>query len=383
MEIFYIGFYNPKDKINNDRELFPAAQTKMYSIIEMLEELNYKIHLISMNSTIGKNNEKSVFMSITDKVDLKFFYAFSKRNKLYQILNFVYLRMQFFFYILFHVKKDDNVIVYHSLIYLRLIKYLKKIIGFNLILEMEEIYSDVMNDDQTKCIELDYAKMADAYIFPTVMLNEKVNFFQKPYVIMHGTYTIEYSREKLFKDDKIHIIYAGTLDPRKGGALSAIEVGKYLPKEYHVHILGFGSQEEINFIKNKIQTINAESTATISYDGLLSGEDFIRFVQSCDIGLSTQNPNASFNDSSFPSKILMYLSNGLRVVTVKIPVIRSSKVNSIVYYYNEQSPKEIAKTIRSINIDASYNSRELIKRLRREFKADLDAMLKGLDRKCF
>lgn len=62
MEIFYIGFYNPKDKINNDRELFPAAQTKMYSIIETLEELNYKIHLISMNSTIGKNNEKSVFM---------------------------------------------------------------------------------------------------------------------------------------------------------------------------------------------------------------------------------------------------------------------------------------------------------------------------------
>ena len=49
MEIFYIGFYNPKDKINNDRELFPAAQTKMYSIIETLEELNYKIHLISMN----------------------------------------------------------------------------------------------------------------------------------------------------------------------------------------------------------------------------------------------------------------------------------------------------------------------------------------------
>lgn len=378
MEIFYIGFYNPKDKINNDRELFPAAQTKMYSIIETLEELNYKIHLISMNSTIGKNNEKSVFMSITDKVDLKFFYAFSKRNKLYQILNFVYLRMQFFFYILFHVKKDDNVIVYHSLIYLRLIKYLKKIIGFNLILEMEEIYADVMDDEETKHKELEYAKISDAYIFSTEMLNKQVNKNKKPYVVINGTYKVEESREKLFQDEKIHVVYAGILDPRKGAGL-AVEAAFFLSEKYHVHILGFGSIQDIQLIKDKILKIDSNCLAEITYEGLLSGEEFIEFIQSCDIGLCTQNPDSTFNNTSFPSKILMYLSNGLRVVSINIPAIRTSKVNSLLYYYDVQTPENIAKTIMNVDLNHEYNSRLLISKLNFEFKNELKKLVEGFD----
>ena len=350
MEIFYIGFYNPKDKINNDRELFPAAQTKMYSIIETLEELNYKIHLISMNSTIGKNNEKSVFMSITDKVDLKFFYAFSKRNKLYQILNFVYLRMQF----------------------------LKKIIGFNLILEMEEIYADVMDDEETKHKELEYAKISDAYIFSTEMLNKQVNKNKKPYVVINGTYKVEESREKLFQDEKIHVVYAGILDPRKGAGL-AVEAAFFLSEKYHVHILGFGSIQDIQLIKDKILKIDSNCLAEITYEGLLSGEEFIEFIQSCDIGLCTQNPDSTFNNTSFPSKILMYLSNGLRVVSINIPAIRTSKVNSLLYYYDVQTPENIAKTIMNVDLNHEYNSRLLISKLNFEFKNELKKLLEGFD----
>lgn len=41
-------------------------------------------------------------------------------------------------------------IVYHSLYYMRFIKILRKLKRFNLILEIEEIYSDVLNDEVRK-----------------------------------------------------------------------------------------------------------------------------------------------------------------------------------------------------------------------------------------
>ena len=72
---------------------------------------------------------------------------------------------------------------------------------------------------------------------------------------------------------------------------------------------------------------------------MLSGEDYIRFIQSCDIGLSTQNPDAAFNATSFPSKILSYMANGLRVVSIRIPAIERSAVGNEVMFYNEQTPE--------------------------------------------
>ena len=98
--------------------------------------------------------------------------------------------------------------------------------------------------------------------------------------------------------------------------------------------------------------------AKITYDGLLSGEEYIKFIQSCDIGLSTQNPNGKYNDTSFPSKILSYMANGLRVVSVRIPVVEESGIGKCVCYYDEQTPENIAKAIKSIDFSEEYDSRK-------------------------
>ena len=115
----------------------------------------------------------------------------------------------------------------------------------------------------------------------------------------------------------------------------------------------------------------------MTYEGCLSGEQYIRFVQKCSIGLSTQKPDARFNDTSFPSKILSYLANGLRVVSIRIRAVEESPISDLVVYYNEQSPELIAKAITSVDMTCPFDGRDRINKLYQDFAGELDALLDG------
>jgi len=183
-------------------------------------------------------------------------------------------------------------------------------------------------------------------------------------------------RETKFDDNRVHVVYAGTLDSRKGGAFVAAASAEFLDENYHVHIIGFGTREQTNHLESIVDRINKESEAIVSYDGLLMGEDYVRFLQKCHIGLSTQNPDGEYNNTSFPSKILSYLANGLRVVTIRIEAIERSVIGDKVYYYEEQDPREIASVISRIDLNQTYDSRQVINGLDAEFS---DRLMKLLD----
>ena len=131
---------------------------------------------------------------------------------------------------LLKIKRGEKIIVYHSLGYMRVVDILHKIKKFHLVLEAEEIYADVIGDDRLKKTEIRFLRSADSYIFPTRLLNKMINIKNKPSVIIHGTYQVEPLRNcRLFNDCSdinsekiIHCLYAGTFDPRKGGALAAV-----------------------------------------------------------------------------------------------------------------------------------------------------------------
>ena len=139
---------------------------------------------------------------------------------------------------------------------------------------------------------------------------------------------------------------------------------------------------EKNLLINTIDEISKKTKCNITYDGLKSGEEYIRFLQSCHIGLSTQNPNAAFNDTSFPSKVLSYMANGLKVVSVKIKALETSDVIDLLYYYDEQKPEKIAKAITAIEINDNYDSVNFIKNLDEKFKEELVEFLTITSKKC-
>lgn len=375
--LFYIGFYAEEKNVQN-RNIVLSATNKMKYIVGTIEKLGIEQQIVSFSMTMDKQSYPASFEKISENVYLKLFKTFGRKNIFTKALDIYFSKLQLICYLLKNVKASDTLLVYHSPAYCKEIAFIKKIKKCKLVLEVEEIYGDVSGDKALRKKELALCKKADAFVFPTDMLSDAVNFNNKPYVTIHGTYQVEEDRGIRFNDGKTHIVYAGTFDPRKGGAGAAVGAAEYLSEQYHIHIIGFGSEKQKEDIIKSITDTNKKSAATVTYDGLLSGEEYIKFIQSCQIGLSTQNPSGVYNDTSFPSKILSYMANGLRVVSVDIPAVKTSAVGEDLYYYENQTAQEIAKTIMSVHMNDSYNGREKIALLDDRFKNDVLSLLNNM-----
>lgn len=334
----YHGCVTPGNRRNNS----PAADTKTDYIVSVLNRIGYNVDIISR----AESAEEHYLQSSVDSVGcntVRYFASLGNTNLLLRIINRWWMNVQFFVWCIKNLTRNEQVIVYHSLgydaIFLKLIKLKQiKIIG-----EIEEIYQDVTKQAVSKCRnEYKFIEACKKYIFPTQLLDKKLNALSKPSVVIHGVYSSEKIVEEKFSDGKIHVVYGGTLDPNKGGAAAAAAAAEFLPNNYHIHICGFGDPTEIIKV---VESVQSKSRATVSFEGELKGDDYKRFIQKCHIGLSTQNPNAAFNATSFPSKVLMYLSNGLKVVSIKIPALLSSAVATDLFYYDQQTSESIAEAI--------------------------------------
>jgi len=245
-----------------------------------------------------------------------------------------------------------------------------------LILEVEEIYQDVKKYTNRECkAEYEIIEAADAYIFSTRLLSDTLNKYNKPYTISSGNYLSEPRIVEQLHDGITHVVYAGTFDPEKGGAIAAIKAALYLTRRFHVHILGFGSRKDVENVIELIKQVNAQSEACVSYEGALTGKPFIEFLQRCHIGLSTQNPTGQYNDTSFPSKILTYLSNGLKVVSVAIPVVAKSPLAKSLFLYNSSNPQAIAEAVLEAEKTSNKDSAALLCELDRDFLKSISELV--------
>lgn len=356
-----------------------ASDTKIDYIVSTLKKIGKNACIISKAGAADRKHILDYCGKQRQELlegELIEFPSIGSRFRILRILGYIMTNVNFIIYLIRHCRDGEMVIVYHSLGYMHELRFLKLVRKIYLVLEIEEIYGDVIKKDKIVRREMQFFKLADAYIFPTKLLNQKINTAGKPYAIIHGTYQAEPDRHCKFNDGKIHVVYAGTFDPRKGG-VTAVSAAEFLDQRYHVHIIGFGDEIDKQNLLKKIEDVSKRTNCTITYDGLKRGEEYIRFIQSCDIGLSTQNPDAAFNETSFPSKVLSYLANGLRVVSIQIKTLEQSAVNDLLYYYKTDNPREIAETIKNIDFDTFYDSRKRIQFLDTNFQIQLQNILKN------
>ena len=371
----YISYYSLPSK-EYPRNSFLSATNKMDYIIGAMVSTGRNVEIISASGLLCPRIQGGKTTKLKEDVSLKTFFSIGNKSRKIRSWDRKLITLQLFFYLMFHIRKGEDVLVYHSLGYIKLIRWLKKLKKFRLILEVEEIYADVLQDADIRKKEMDYFQLADAYFFPTELLDGIVNRSGKPSLIIYGTYKVESPIEKsIFNDNKIHVVYAGTLDPKKGGAIATVSMTEFLDTRFHVHILGFGTSSEIEAVKDQIASVQSKCSATVSYDGVLHGDDYTRFLQSCQIGLSTQIVDAAFSQTSFPSKVLSYMANGLRVVSSDLDVLRKSSIGNLIYYYDGEHSKSLAQAITRIDLDSSYDSRTTLKSLDRSFKNSLDRIL--------
>lgn len=369
-KIYYLIHFDNK----TNRNVTPSAITKGKYVASALASCSSEVEIVSL-AYPTKDSQDEVYYQVSENVICHLFKGKYSNNRIIRYLNHKLYDKKIRKYLKQNVKKDDIVVVYHSLANMKLVKYIKKNITDKIVYEVEEIYGDVINDEKAKIKELKTFKNASSYIFSNDYLNSIINTKQLPYVTCYGTYEIPTLYKESFNDNLIHCLYAGTLAQNKG-ALNAINVAKYLPNNYLIHILGFGSEKDIADIKNAVNEVNnSYGTTKVIYEGLKLNEEYLKFIQKCQIGLCTQNIDAAFNTTSFPSKILSYMSNGLEVVGVNIAAIKNSKVGQYIQFYNVPDEKEIANAILNINLNNKTNNVDVVKELDKEFKEDLKDML--------
>lgn len=372
--IKYICYYDSLDP-HHPRNCVPAATTKIDYIITALNRVGYDVDIISFAgiSDSGFNFSLGGCRHLHGHNTLRHFVSFGcTKTGILRVLSRWLLTLHFIYWFLTHVRKGETIIVYHSLGYCSLLLRLQSLTRCNIIGEIEEIYQDV--HPQKKSLARDeyrFFERCDKYIFPTPLLDAKLNTRHRSSLIIHGLYQVEPDLNQHFDDNLIHVIYAGTLDPRKGGSAAAATL---LPKKFHLHICGFGNEKDTQELQAVITRTVARG-GNVTFDGMLRGMDFKRFLQRCHIGLSTQDPSAAFNNTSFPSKILTYLANGLKVVTIDIPAIRTSAVGNALFYYDEQTPEAIATAILHAAESLPVDGRALLQKLDGEFCQQLKVFL--------
>lgn len=369
-KIYYLIHFDNK----KNRNVTPSAITKGKYVASALASCSSEVEIVSL-AYPTKDSQDEVYYQVSENVICHLFKGKYSNNRIIRYIDHKLYDKKIRKYLKQNVKKEDIIVVYHSLANMKLVKYIKKNVTDKIVYEVEEIYGDVINDEKAKIKELKAFKNASSYIFSNDYLNTIINTKQLPYVTCYGTYEIPTLYKESFNDNLIHCLYAGTLAQNKG-ALSAINVAKYLPNNYLIHILGFGSEKDIADIKNAVNEVNnSYGTTKVIYEGLKLNEEYLKFIQKCQIGLCTQNIDAAFNTTSFPSKILSYMSNGLEVVGVNIAAIKNSKVGQYIQFYNVPDEKEIANAILNINLNNKTNNVDVVKELDKEFKEDLKDML--------
>ena len=247
---------------------------------------------------------------------------------------------------LFKMKDEDVLIVYHSLIVSRIVYMVRKVKRIKIITEVEELYSlafsNCTNDAKS---EIKKISIADGYIFVNDILSSYLNS-KKPSVYVYGSYysyrNNHYNR--VFNDNKIHIVYAGAFSIQNYGVFNAINSALFLNERYEMHILGYGDESIIDKVKETIERVNALSQCKVLYHGMLQGTEYDNFLLSCDIGLNPQKPG-EYMETAFPSKVLAYLSHGLNVVTTSLKPLVVSQVAELLIMINDPNPELIANAI--------------------------------------
>lgn len=210
----------------------------------------------------------------------------------------------------------------------------------------------------------------DGFLFVNDIMAERYGL-GKPYAVSYGNYNV-YARKEVFQGEKIGIVYTGIINKDRG-AYRIIDAMKHLPSKYELHILGFGTEENMRQMWEHIGIAN-EKGERVFFEGTKTGKDYTEFLLRHQIGISLMDTSAEISENAFPSKILAYLGHSLFVVSSKCPSIINSRVADVLYFSGE-SEEDIAKAILQVPVYEANSGAEKLEQLKAQFLNDLENVL--------
>lgn len=355
-KIHYIGWYFEQNEIEYYGTV--PGKLKMEYVVKSIKELGYPLNVFSLA------DKKSKFaylpkVNVYNNQKIHYTMGCNSSNKVGRIINDLMKRIQFCIYIIFYCSRNDLIILYHSVPYTKLMRTLKVFFKRKVVCEVEELYGySAIEDKPWVEDEIRNILCMDDYIVVNEGIPKNIGIMNRNYVVSYGVSENKKRTVHRYDDGKIHVVYAGTIEKRKLGAFMAIETSKYLPENYVMHIIGFGSSEVINEANKKIKLINEQlKRIAVQYDGYISGKELDDYLFRCHIGLSSNVMRPNFANNSFPSKVITYMCHDLSVVLGYAEAFNDSPISKKWTFYKNYEPEEVAEAICNAKIipEGYYN----------------------------
>lgn len=372
-KVIYLCHYVDDNSLN-DYIGFPSAHSKVEYIVKTLQHNNCFVNVVSA-ARIKRKGFIKAHKTTNKDICVQYFSSFKTGINIIDKLGIVFFYFQLFCYLL---KTKEQLIVYHSLFYCDVLRILKKIFKKDFLLEIEDVYSDVnIANKKDRKKEWRFFEVAKKCIVVNDLIFSKIS---NAAIVSYGKYELPPIHLIADRDtNHIDLIYAGVIEQIRKAAFVALDTMMYLDNSYRLTICGFGNEVDILKLKNKIREINQKKgKECIRFLGKKEGKEYEKILQTSDIALSTHvynEENIQSANGSFPSKVLVYLANNLRVVAQELEVLKISKIGDLLYYYENPNPFEIAETIKNIDLNDYYDGRKRIAELDKEFQEDIKKLM--------
>ena len=377
-KIKYIAFYSDKELAKDEnRSINLAVTNKVNYVCSVLGRNGYDVEIVSPCWSESKSGfYKGKVYDMPGGARLRMFASFGGMGRAAKKAKQLFAALQLLLYLLLRTKKHEKILVYHSLALMIPIGIARAVKRLKVVLEVEEIYTTVWKNESGINKEMKYISKADGYIAVSDVLKGMLP--QKPCVVLYGSYNVIDKPAKKKTSDEVKVVYAGSVDALKGGALNAVISAEYLPDNFFVHILGFGSTQAIEKLEQQIKSVNEKRKKTCcQYHGTLTGDALRDFLHSCEIGVNPQY-EGDYMNTAFPSKILSYLTHSLKVVSTEIKSVKLSKVSPFITFAVSDGPKDIAQAIIKAASGDAADCENAVKELDADFAKDIKALIENL-----
>ena len=359
--------------------LAPSGSAKINYIRSAIREAGWNISMFSP-VCVKHSIATSKIVKIDEHENHYYPFSIGGNNRFVRLTSYFLIYIQLFLYLLLHVKKKEVVLLYHSNPDTKIIKTLSKLLGFKLILELEEIYSAVFHNTST--IETEkhlVSTAADAYLLVNNIISQKCNI-TKPSVVCEGQYLSLSKKTKTLvgNNGKINVLYAGVIE-KGADAFAAIEAAKLLGAQYALHIAGYGSSEAIRDLKVICaEYANCSYDCSIEYYGCLHGDEYENLLSKCTVGLCSRMLEDELSDYTFPSKVFAYLARNLKVVCTPISCVMVSDISSNIVFSKDTTPFALAEAIKTIDGNTVIDNSAILNNEHNRFVHELKLLFQNL-----
>lgn len=184
-------------------------------------------------------------------------------------------------------------------------------------------------------------KYIDKFIFLTEQMNEIINPYKKPYLIVEGIASLTPSNEfKELQHSKKKIVYTGKTNLSFG--ISTLIDAFNLIKDDNVELHIYGTGDGDSYLKTCSQ-----QNAKIYFHGMLPSSEMFDIIQDADILVNPRDNHDDYTKYSFPSKLMDYIATGRPVVCFHLNGI-PKEYDSVLIYPKEENATELAKTLNQV-----------------------------------